>query len=155
MPTYPIRDRQESMQWMLSDLLDGLDIHCAHIIGNSNSSSFARETTYLLPSWTKEVALIGSEHMGHDVYDWPWQGLPREPAEARLDFIAVVAGHLRCRPSNNMFALHVFRDAEPHLSLRKKVSWNLSHTTQRRYESLSGECHGKQGSRVQNARNRG
>jgi pimeloyl-ACP methyl ester carboxylesterase len=137
-PTRPIRNHSEFMQWM-TELLDGLEIQSTHIIGNSNGGFFALETAYLLPSRTKKVVLISpaatfvqmwawwekllipahiiaplirSERMVHNAYDWLWQGFPRDPADARLKFIAVVAGYPRYRPSKNSFAPHVFRDEE-------------------------------------------
>jgi pimeloyl-ACP methyl ester carboxylesterase len=56
--------------------------------------------------------LIRSERMVHNAYDWLWQGFPRDPADARLKFIAVVAGYPRYRPSKNSFAPHVFSNEE-------------------------------------------
>jgi pimeloyl-ACP methyl ester carboxylesterase len=137
-PTRPIRNHTEFMQWM-TDLLDGLEIQSAHIIGNSNGGFFTLETAYLLPSRTRKVVLISpaatfvqmwafwrkllfpahmvaplihSERMVHNSYDWLWQGFPRDPVDARLKFIAVVAGYPRYRPSKNSFAPHVFSDDE-------------------------------------------
>ena len=137
-PTCPIRNHPEFKQWM-SDLLDGLEIQSAHIIGNSNGGFFTLETAYLLPIRTKKVVLISpaatfvqmwafwvkllfpahlvaplihSERMVHNAYDWLWQGFPMDPAYARLKSIAVVAGYPRYRPSKNSFAPHVFSDEE-------------------------------------------
>jgi pimeloyl-ACP methyl ester carboxylesterase len=45
-------------------------------------------------------------------YAWLWQGFPRDPVDARLKSIAVVAGYPRYRPSKNSFVPHVFSDAE-------------------------------------------
>jgi pimeloyl-ACP methyl ester carboxylesterase len=137
-PTRPIRNHPEFMQWM-TDLLDGLEIRSAHIIGNSNGGFFTLETAYLLPSRTKKVVLISpaatfvqmwafwwkllipahmvaplirSKRMVHNAYDWLWQEFPRDPTDARLKSIAVVAGYPRYRPSKNSFAPHVFSDEE-------------------------------------------
>jgi pimeloyl-ACP methyl ester carboxylesterase len=137
-PTRPIRNHMEFKQWM-TDLMDGLEIRSAHIIGNSNGGFFALETAYLLPGRTRKVVLISpaatfvqmwafrgrllipahmlaplirSERMVHNAYDWLWQGFPRDPADTNLKAIAVVAGYPRYRPSKNSFAPHVFTDKE-------------------------------------------
>lgn len=137
-PTRPIRNHTEFMQWM-TDLLNGLEIQSTHIIGNSNGGFFSLETAYLLPSRTNKVVLISpaatfvqmwafwgkllfpahmvapmirSERMVHNAYDWLWQGFPSDPAYARLKHIAVVAGYPRYRPSKNSFTPHVFSDEE-------------------------------------------
>jgi pimeloyl-ACP methyl ester carboxylesterase len=137
-PTRPIRNHSDFKQWM-TELMNGLQIQSAHIIGNSNGGFFTLETAYLLPKRTEKVVLISpaatfiqmwvwwlkllipahmvaplihSESMVHNAYDWLWQGFPRAPAYARLKDIAVVAGYPRYRPSINTFAPHVFSDAE-------------------------------------------
>jgi pimeloyl-ACP methyl ester carboxylesterase len=137
-PIRPIRNHPEFMQWM-TDLMDGLEIQSAHIIGNSNGGFFTLETAYLLPGRTKKIVLISpaatfvqmwafwgkllipahmvaplirSERMVHHAYDWLWQGFPRDDVDTRLKAIAVVAGYPRYRPSKNSFAPHVFSDAE-------------------------------------------
>lgn len=137
-PTHPIRNHSEFQQWM-NELLDGLEIQSAHFIGNSNGGFFTLETAYLIPSRTKKVVLISpaatfvqmwawwvkllfpahiiaplihSERMVHNAYDWLWQEFPRDPADAQLKNIAVVAGYPRYRPSKNSFAPHVFKDEE-------------------------------------------
>jgi pimeloyl-ACP methyl ester carboxylesterase len=137
-PIRPIRNHPEFKQWM-TDLLEGLQVQSAHIIGNSNGGFFTLETAYLLPDRTKKVVLISpaatfvqmwawwfrllipahmiapllrSESMVHRAYAWLWQGFPRDPVDARLKSIAVVAGYPRYRPSRNSFAPHVFSDAE-------------------------------------------
>jgi pimeloyl-ACP methyl ester carboxylesterase len=137
-PIRPIRNHSEFKQWM-TDLLDGLQVQSAHIIGNSNGGFFTLETAYLLPDRTKKVVLISpaatfvqmwawwfrllipahmiapllrSERMVQRAYAWLWQGFPRDPVDARLKSIAVVAGYPRYRPSKNSFAPHVFSDAE-------------------------------------------
>lgn len=137
-PTHPIRSHSEFKQWM-SELLDGLQIQSAHIIGNSNGGFFSLETVYLLPNRVKKVVLISpaatfvqmwawwfrllipahmiapmirSESMVHKAYDWLWQGFPRDPVYTRLKSIAMVAGYPRYRPTINSFAPHVFSDTE-------------------------------------------
>jgi pimeloyl-ACP methyl ester carboxylesterase len=137
-PTRPIRNHPEFKQWM-TELLDGLQIEAAHMIGNSNGGFFSLETAYLLPGRTKKAVLISpaatfvqmwafwgkliipahivaplirSERMVHNAYDWLWQGFPRAPVDARLKYIAVIAGYPRYRPSINSFAPHVFSDEE-------------------------------------------
>lgn len=137
-PILPIRNHSEFRQWM-SELLDGLQIQSAHIIGNSNGGFFTLETVFLLPSRTKKVVLISpaatfvqmwnwwlrllipahmiapllrSERMVQRAYALLWQGYLRDPAYARLKSIAVVAGYPRYRPTKNTFAPHVFKDAE-------------------------------------------
>jgi pimeloyl-ACP methyl ester carboxylesterase len=137
-PTRPIRNHPEFQQWM-TELLDGLEIQTAHFIGNSNGGFFTLETAYLLPKRTKKVVLISpaatfiqmwawwlkllipahmvaplihSENIVHNAYDWLWQGFPRDPADERLKYIAVVAGYPRYRPSINSFAPHLFSDEE-------------------------------------------
>lgn len=137
-PTHPIRNHLDFKQWM-TELLDGLGIQSAHIIGNSNGGFFTLETAYLLPGRTQKIVLISpastfvemwafwgkllipahliaplihSERMVHDAYNWLLQGFPMDPADARLKHIAVVAGYPRYRPSKNSFAPHVFRDTE-------------------------------------------
>jgi pimeloyl-ACP methyl ester carboxylesterase len=137
-PTRPIRNHPQFKQWM-TNLMDGLEIQSAHIIGNSNGGFFTLETAYLMPKRTKKVVLISpaatfiqmwawllkllipahmvaplihSESMVHNAYDWLWQGFPRDPADERLKYIAVVAGYPRYRPSINSFTPHVFSDEE-------------------------------------------
>lgn len=137
-PTRPIRNHLDFKQWM-TELLDGLGVQVAHIIGNSNGGFFTLETAYLLPNRTKKIVvispaatfvqmwswwgkllipahmvapLIRSKRMVYNAYDWLWQGFPRDPADARLKSIAVVAGYPRYRPSKNTFVPHVFSDAE-------------------------------------------
>jgi pimeloyl-ACP methyl ester carboxylesterase len=137
-PIRPIRNHSDFMLWM-TNLLDGLEIQSVSIIGNSNGGFFALETAYLLPKRTKKVVLISpaatfvqmwafwmkllipahiiaplirSERMVHNAYDWLWQGFPRDPADERLKYIAVIAGYPRYRPTTNSFAPHVFSDEE-------------------------------------------
>jgi pimeloyl-ACP methyl ester carboxylesterase len=137
-PTRPIRNHPEYQRWM-TELLDGLQIDKAHIIGNSNGGFFTLETTLLLPERVDRVVLISpaatfvqmwafwvkllipahmvaplirSERMVHNAYDWLWQGFPMDPVYTRLKSIAVVAGYPRYRPSKNSFAPHVFSGAE-------------------------------------------
>jgi pimeloyl-ACP methyl ester carboxylesterase len=137
-PIRPIRNHSDFILWM-NNLLDGLEIHSANIIGNSNGGFFALETAYLLPKRTNKIVLISpaatfvqmwafwwklltpahviaplicSERMVHNAYDWLWQGFPREQSDERLKYIAVIAGYPRYRPSINSFAPHVFSDEE-------------------------------------------
>jgi pimeloyl-ACP methyl ester carboxylesterase len=139
-PTRPIRNHSEFKQWM-TQLLDGLQVQSTHIMGNSNGGFFTLEAAYLLPSRTKKIVLISpaativqmwafwgkvlipahmiaplihSEWMVQNAYDWLWQGFPRDPVDAHLKSIAIVAGYPRYRPSINSFAPHVFSNEELH-----------------------------------------
>jgi pimeloyl-ACP methyl ester carboxylesterase len=137
-PIRPIRNHKEFKEW-ISDLLDGLCIKSAHIVGNSNGGFLALETAFLLPSRVKKAILISpaatfvqmwawwlkllipahmiaplihSRRMVIRAYDWLWQEFPKDPAYARLKSISIVAGYPRYRPTQNSFAPHVFSDWE-------------------------------------------
>jgi pimeloyl-ACP methyl ester carboxylesterase len=136
--TRPITSHSELIEWM-EDLMDGLHIQAAHLVGNSNGGFFCLEIALLLPERVRKVVLISpaatfvqmwawwlhllipahmiaplihSEKMVHNAYDWLWQGFPKEPAYARLKAISVIAGYPRYRPTRNTFSPHVFSDEE-------------------------------------------
>jgi pimeloyl-ACP methyl ester carboxylesterase len=136
-PTRPILNHAEFMQWM-ADLLDGLGIERAHLVGNSNGGFFALETALNLPERVDKVVLIspaatfvqmwawwlhlfipahifgssfGSERMVLDAYDWLWQGFPMDDCFALLRRLNKLAGK-DLRPSINRAVPRVFSDDE-------------------------------------------
>jgi pimeloyl-ACP methyl ester carboxylesterase len=136
-PSRPIRSHREFMDWM-TDLLDGLQIQRAHLIGNSNGGFFALETALVLPERVGRVVaispaatfaqmwawwcrllipahmiapLIGSERMIRNAYAWLWQGFPMEDGFSDLRAISKVAG-AHYRPSINSAVPRVFSDQE-------------------------------------------
>jgi pimeloyl-ACP methyl ester carboxylesterase len=136
-PTRPILSHAEFMQWM-ADLLDGLGIARAHLVGNSNGGFFALETAINLPERVDKVVLIspaatfvqmwawwlhlfipahifgsffGSEKMVLHAYDWLWQGFLMDDCFAELRRLNKLAGK-DLRPSINRAVPRVFRDDE-------------------------------------------
>ncbi|MGA2490833.1 MAG: alpha/beta hydrolase [Anaerolineales bacterium] len=110
LPTRPIRNHPDFVAWM-TNLFDGLHIDKAHVIGNSNGGFFTLETALNLPECVRKVVLISpaatfvqmwtwwfrlfipahmiapvlrSERMVRHAYDWLWNGIPLDPAHARL-----------------------------------------------------------------------
>jgi pimeloyl-ACP methyl ester carboxylesterase len=136
-PIRPILSHAEFMQWM-ADLLDGLGIERAHLVGNSNGGFFALETALNLPERVNKVVLIspaatfvqmrawwlhlfipahifgsffGSEKMVLKAYDWLWQGFPMDDCFAELRRVNKLAG-AALRPSINRAVPRVFSDEE-------------------------------------------
>jgi len=68
-PTRPIRNHSEFKLWM-TELLDGLRIQSANIIGNSNGGFFTLETALLLPERVNKVVLISPA--ATFVQMWAW-----------------------------------------------------------------------------------
>jgi pimeloyl-ACP methyl ester carboxylesterase len=136
-PVRPIRGSREFMDWM-RQLLDGLQIDRADLIGNSHGGFHALETALVLPERVRKLVLISpcasiagmprfwwrlffpsyfvaplfhSENMVRKAYDWLWQDFPMEDDFARLRHISKVAG-VGYRPSINRGAPRVFSDKE-------------------------------------------
>jgi pimeloyl-ACP methyl ester carboxylesterase len=136
-PLRPIRGSREFMDWM-QQLLDGLLIDRADLIGNSHGGFHALETALYLPERVRKLVLISpcasiarmprfwfrlfipsyfiaplfkSESMVRKAYDWLWQDFPMEDDFARLKRISKVAG-VGYRPSINRGAPRVFSDEE-------------------------------------------
>jgi pimeloyl-ACP methyl ester carboxylesterase len=136
-PVRPIRGRGQFMEWM-RQLLDGLQIDRADLIGNSHGGFHALETALYLPERVRKLVLISpcasitgmpkfwwrlfvpsyfiaplihSESMVRKAFDWLWQDFPMENNFARLRHISKVAG-VGYRPSINKGTPRVFSDKE-------------------------------------------
>jgi pimeloyl-ACP methyl ester carboxylesterase len=136
-PICPIRSHREFMEWM-ADLLDGLHLESAYLVGNSNGGFFCLETALFLPQRVERVVLIspaatfvqmwawwwhllipahiiapqiGSEHMIRKAYDWLWQDFRMDECSGELRAISKIAG-ARYRPSINSAVPRVFSDQE-------------------------------------------
>lgn len=109
--------RQEFTDWM-ADLLDGLKVSQADLIGNSFGGFLALNTAYHLPERVKKVVLIspaatfvpipawawhfmpanaigpmiGSKRMLLKPYEWIWQDFPRESSIYHLRAVTAVTG---------------------------------------------------------------
>jgi pimeloyl-ACP methyl ester carboxylesterase len=136
-PLRPIRGSREFMEWM-RQLLDGLKIDRADLIGNSHGGFHALETALYLPERVRKLVLISPcasiarmpkfwwrlfipsyfiaplfhlEGMVRKAYDWLWQDFPMEENFARLRYISKAAGN-GYRPSINRGAPRLFSDKE-------------------------------------------
>lgn len=112
-----VRQRPDFTTWMV-DLLKGLEIERADIVGNSFGGLLALSTALSLPERVRKVVLIspaatfvpipawtlhfmpanaigpliGSKRILLGAYDWIWQGFPREESMAELRAMAAVHG---------------------------------------------------------------
>lgn len=122
-PTRPItirRQREEFADWM-ADLLDGLGIERADMVGNSFGGFLALNTALFLPERVKNIVLIspaatfvpiqawawhfmpanmigpliGSKRMLLAPYTWIWQGFPRDEHIALLRDMSAIYGRPR------------------------------------------------------------
>ena len=115
-----LRQRQDFANWV-ADLFDGLQIHSAHIVGNSFGGFLTLNTALLLPEHVQKIVLIspaatfvpmpawdwhfipanvigpmiGSKRMLLDAYDWIWQDSPKDECIARLRAITAITGRPR------------------------------------------------------------
>jgi pimeloyl-ACP methyl ester carboxylesterase len=121
--TCPIKrshQRQQFAAW-ITDLLDGLQIEKAHIVGNSFGGFLALNTVLYVPERIKKAVLISPAasftHMWawywHFIpagvigslngwkrallkpYEWIWQGFPQDEYISRLREITAIAGRQR------------------------------------------------------------
>ena len=112
--------RREFADWM-ADLLDGLQVERADIVGNSFGGFLALNTALFLPERVKKVVLIspaatfvpipawawhfmpanaigpliGSKRMLLGAYDWIWQDFPKEGSIVQLRSITALTGRPR------------------------------------------------------------
>jgi pimeloyl-ACP methyl ester carboxylesterase len=126
-----IRQRRDFADWM-ADLLDGLKIESAHVVGNSFGGFLSLNTAYHLPRRVKKIVLIspaatfvpirawswhfipanmiapliGAQHMLLKPYEWIWQDFPKDECFAQLRRITAIGG----RPRH--WSPSVFRDEE-------------------------------------------
>jgi pimeloyl-ACP methyl ester carboxylesterase len=128
--THPIKRRHQRQQfatWII-DLLNGLQIDRAHIVGNSFGGFLALNTVLYAPERIKKAVLIspaatfiqiwawywhfmpaqlfGSRRMLLRANEWTWQDFPQEECISRLRTLIIIAGrHRHWAPS-------VFSDEE-------------------------------------------
>jgi pimeloyl-ACP methyl ester carboxylesterase len=125
--TRRMKNRQDFADW-IQDVLDGLRITRADVIGNSNGGFLALNAAYYLPKRVRNVVLISpaatfvqiwsifvhtiipgywiapifrSERLCHYAADWIWQGFPMDDCMRQLRRIAQVGGYPRYRPTQN------------------------------------------------------
>jgi pimeloyl-ACP methyl ester carboxylesterase len=111
--TRPVRSRQEFADWIV-DLLSGLQIENADMVGNSFGGFLTLNTALYLPDRVKKIVLIspaatfvqmwawiwhffpayliGSKRMLLKAYDWIWQGFPKDECIAQMRAITSVSG---------------------------------------------------------------
>jgi pimeloyl-ACP methyl ester carboxylesterase len=111
--TRPVRSRQEFADWIV-DLLSGLQIENADMVGNSFGGFLTLNTALYLPDRVKKIVLIspaatfvqmwawtwhffpayliGSKRMLLKAYDWIWQDFPKDECIAQMRAITSVSG---------------------------------------------------------------
>jgi pimeloyl-ACP methyl ester carboxylesterase len=131
LPTRPVQSRQDFADWM-ADLLDGLQIDRADIVGNSFGGYVTLNTALYLPERVKKIVLIspaatfaqmwplywhytlayllryliGTTRLVLKAYEWIWQGFPKDDCITQLRRITAVDGLMRHGPPT------VFSDEE-------------------------------------------
>jgi pimeloyl-ACP methyl ester carboxylesterase len=119
-PSRSIRGGRDFSDWM-ADLLDGLKLGRAHLVGNSFGAYVALNTALTLPDRVRKVVLIspaatfdpmrplyrhfspayilgyltGSTRPLLHAYEWTWQGFPRDEAIAQLRVLTALHGAMR------------------------------------------------------------
>ena len=112
--------RQDFAEWM-TDLLDGLRIDKAHVVGNSFGGFLALNTVLCLPERVRKAVLISpaatfvqmwawywhfvpagmigplirSRRIMLRPYEWIWQGFPQDELTSRLRGVTALEGHPR------------------------------------------------------------
>lgn len=131
LPTRLVKSRQDFADWM-AELLDGLHIERADIVGNSFGGYVTLNTALYLPERVKKIVLIspaatfaqmwplywhyslayiirnmiGSKRLILKAYEWIWQGFPKDGCLTQLRQITAVDGWMRHGPPT------VFSDEE-------------------------------------------